>query len=80
MMEHRQWRFAFGCSYRFQEFMIVPHGAKSFAQAMQMATEVFHHLKTILKKRGLSTSVGDEAGFAPYFKGTEDAIEPFCSC
>ncbi|HFX17512.1 MAG TPA: phosphopyruvate hydratase [Flavobacteriales bacterium] len=59
----------------FQEFMIVPHGAKSFAEAMQMATEVFHHLKAILKKRGLSTAVGDEGGFAPTFKGTEDAIE-----
>ncbi len=59
----------------FQEFMIVPHGAKSFAEAMKMATEVFHHLKAILKKRGLSTAVGDEGGFAPTFKGTEDAIE-----
>jgi len=63
----------------FQEFMIVPHGAKSFAQAMQMATEVFHHLKAILKKRGLSTAVGDEGGFAPTFKGTEDAIETILS-
>ncbi len=59
----------------FQEFMIVPHGAHSFAEAMKMATEVFHNLKTILKKRGLSTAVGDEGGFAPTFKGTEDAIE-----
>jgi len=63
----------------FQEFMIVPHGAKSFSQAMQMATEVFHHLKTILKKRGLSTAVGDEGGFAPTFNGTEDAIETILS-
>jgi len=63
----------------FQEFMIVPHGAKSFAEAMQMATEVFHHLKAILKKRGLSTAVGDEGGFAPTFKGTEDAIETILS-
>jgi len=63
----------------FQEFMIVPHGAKSFSQAMQMATEVFHHLKAILKKRGLSTAVGDEGGFAPTFNGTEDAIETILS-
>ncbi len=59
----------------FQEFMIVPHGAQNFAEAMKMATEVFHNLKAILKKRGLSTAVGDEGGFAPTFKGTEDAIE-----
>ncbi len=63
----------------FQEFMIVPHGAKSFAGAMKMATEVFHNLKSILKKRGLSTAVGDEGGFAPTFKGTEDAIETILS-
>jgi enolase len=63
----------------FQEFMIVPHGAKNFAGAMKMATEVFHHLKTILKKRGLSTAVGDEGGFAPTFNGTEDAIETILS-
>jgi len=63
----------------FQEFMIVPHGAKTFSQAMQMATEVFHHLKAILKKRGLSTAVGDEGGFAPTFRGTEDAIETILS-
>ena len=63
----------------FQEFMIVPHGANSFAEAMKMATEVFHNLKAILKKRGLSTAVGDEGGFAPTFKGTEDAIETILS-
>lgn len=63
----------------FQEFMIVPHGADSFAGAMKMATEVFHHLKSILKKRGLSTAIGDEGGFAPAFKGTEDAIETILS-
>ncbi len=63
----------------FQEFMIVPHGAKTFSEAMKMATEVFHHLKSILKKRGLSTAVGDEGGFAPKFKGTEDAIETILS-
>ncbi len=59
----------------FQEFMIVPYGAKNFSEAMKMATETFHTLKSILKKRGLSTAVGDEGGFAPNFKGTEDAIE-----
>ncbi len=59
----------------FQEFMIVPAGAESFSHAMQMATEVFHTLKKILKRRGLTTSVGDEGGFAPAFDGTEDAIE-----
>ena len=63
----------------FQEFMIIPHGANSFAEAMKMATEVFHNLKAILKKRGLSTAVGDEGGFAPTFKGTEDAIETILS-
>jgi enolase len=63
----------------FQEFMIVPYGAKSFAEVMKMATEVFHNLKAILKKRGLSTAVGDEGGFAPTFKGTEDAIETILS-
>jgi len=59
----------------FQEFMIVPAGAESFTHAMQMATEVFHKLKQILKQRGLTTAVGDEGGFAPAFNGTEDAIE-----
>ncbi len=59
----------------FQEFMIVPTGAESFTNAMQMATEVFHTLKKILKERGLTTSVGDEGGFAPAFSGTEDALE-----
>ncbi len=59
----------------FQEFMIVPAGAESFNHAMQMATEVFHTLKKILKQRGLTTAVGDEGGFAPAFNGTEDAIE-----
>jgi len=63
----------------FQEFMIVPHGAKSFRKAMQMATEVFHSLKANLKNRNLSTAVGDEGGFAPVFKSTEDAIETILS-
>ena len=58
----------------FQEFMIVPIGANSFSHALQIGNEVFHNLKTILKSRGLSTAVGDEGGFAPNLKGTEDAI------
>ena len=59
----------------FQEFMIVPVNAESFSQAMKIGTEVFHNLKSILSARGLSTSVGDEGGFAPKLKGTEDALE-----
>ena len=58
----------------FQEFMIVPVGAKSFTNALQIGNEVFHNLKSILKSRGLSTAVGDEGGFAPELEGTEDAI------
>ncbi len=58
----------------FQEFMIVPVGAKSFTNALQIGNEVFHNLKSILKSRGLSTAVGDEGGFAPDLDGTEDAI------
>ncbi len=60
----------------FQEFMIMPVSAKSFSQAMQMGTEVFHNLKKVLHDRNLSTAVGDEGGFAPNLAGgTEDAIE-----
>ena len=59
----------------FQEFMIVPVNAESFSNAMKIGTEIFHNLKSILSKRGLSTSVGDEGGFAPKLKGTEDALE-----
>ncbi len=59
----------------FQEFMIAPVGAKSFSHAIQMATEIFHALKSILKKRGLSTAVGDEGGFAPNLGGTNDALD-----
>ena len=59
----------------FQEFMIVPVGANSFSKAMQMGTEIFHNLKKILVSKGLNTTVGDEGGFAPSFRGTEDAIE-----
>jgi enolase len=58
-----------------QEFMIVPYGAESFAEALRMGVEVFHHLKAILKKKGLSTSVGDEGGFAPDLKASEEALE-----
>lgn len=59
----------------FQEFMIVPTRAESFTEAMKMGTEIFHNLKKVLKERGLNTAVGDEGGFAPTLKGTEDAIE-----
>ncbi|WP_425077224.1 phosphopyruvate hydratase [Psychroserpens sp. S379A] len=60
----------------FQEFMIMPVKAENFSQAMQMGTEIFHHLKKVLHDRGLSTAVGDEGGFAPNLEGgTEDALE-----
>ena len=59
----------------FQEFMIRPKGAASFAEGLRMGAEVFHSLKKVLKERGLSTAVGDEGGFAPVLKGTEDALE-----
>lgn len=58
----------------FQEFMIMPVKADSFTHAMQMGTEIFHNLKKILIERGLTTSVGDEGGFAPKLDGTEDAL------
>jgi enolase len=58
-----------------QEFMIVPHGAPSFAEALRWGTEVFHSLKALLKKKGLSTAVGDEGGFAPDIGTNEDAME-----
>jgi enolase len=58
----------------FQEFMIVPVKAVTFSEAMKMGTEIFHHLKKVLKARDLSTAVGDEGGFAPKLKGTEDAL------
>ncbi|MBD3246552.1 MAG: phosphopyruvate hydratase [Candidatus Omnitrophica bacterium] len=57
-----------------QEFMIAPLGFSSFRKALQAATEVFHHLKTILKKKKLSTSVGDEGGFAPHLKTNDEAL------
>jgi enolase len=58
-----------------QEFMIVPVGAKSITQAVQMGAETFHSLKKILKDKGLSTAVGDEGGFAPDFESHEEAIQ-----
>ncbi len=59
----------------FQEFMIRPVGANSFREGLRMGTEVFHSLKSVLKKRGLSTAVGDEGGFAPNLDGIEDALD-----
>ena len=59
----------------FQEFMIRPVGALTFSEGLRMGDEVFHCLKKLLKERGLSTTVGDEGGFAPELKGTEDALE-----
>ncbi len=59
----------------FQEFMVMPVNAPDFSTALRYGTEIFHHLKAILKERGLSTAVGDEGGFAPTFEGTEDALE-----
>jgi enolase len=59
----------------FQEFMIVPVGARTFSEALRMGAEVFHHLKGTLHAQGLSTSVGDEGGFAPDLKSNEEALE-----
>lgn len=59
----------------FQEFMVMPVGATSFSQGLQMGTEVFHHLKSVLKAKGYSTNVGDEGGFAPNIRSNEEAIE-----
>ncbi len=59
----------------FQEFMVMPVGAQSFSEALQMGAEVFHHLKAVLKSQKLSTNVGDEGGFAPNLKNNEDAIK-----
>ena len=59
----------------FQEFMIAPHGAKSFTESIRMGMEVFHTLKSVLKSKGLSTGVGDEGGFAPDLKSNEEAVE-----
>jgi enolase len=57
-----------------QEFMVMPVGAETFSQALQMGTNIYHSLKTVLHKRGLNTAVGDEGGFAPNVAGTEDAL------
>src|SRR5256884_5367589 len=59
----------------FQEFMIMPRGAPSFAEGLRYGAEVFHALKSVLKDRGLSTNVGDEGGFAPQLKSADDALE-----
>ncbi|MBN2856950.1 MAG: phosphopyruvate hydratase [Candidatus Delongbacteria bacterium] len=58
-----------------QEFMIVPYGADNFRESLRMGAEIFHTLKGILKKKGLSTAVGDEGGFAPNLKSNEEALE-----
>lgn len=58
-----------------QEFMVMPLGARSFSEALRWGTEIFHHLKSVLKDRGYSTSVGDEGGFAPNLKTNEEALE-----
>ena len=62
-------------SLQMQEFMIVPHGAPSFAEALRMGSETFQHLKGILKQKGYSSGVGDEGGFAPDVRSGEEAIE-----
>ena len=59
----------------FQEFMVMPVGAESFSEALRAGAEIFHNLKSVLKSRGLATSVGDEGGFAPNLKSNEEAIE-----
>jgi enolase len=61
-------------SIDFQEFMIMPVGAKSFSEAIRMGAEVFHNLAKVLKKNGYSTNVGDEGGFAPNLKSNEEAV------
>ena len=62
-------------SIDFQEFMIMPVGASSFTEALRWGTDIFHTLKSVLKKQGLSTNVGDEGGFAPDIKSNEEAIK-----
>ncbi len=62
-------------SIDFQEFMVMPANATSFAQALRMGTEIFHTLKKVLKSKGMSTNVGDEGGFAPNIKSNEEAIQ-----
>ena len=58
-----------------QEFMVMPLGASSFSEALQMGTEIFHYLKSVLNKKGMATSVGDEGGFAPDLRSNEEALE-----
>ncbi|PYL50373.1 MAG: phosphopyruvate hydratase, partial [Verrucomicrobia bacterium] len=58
----------------FQEFMVMPKGMPTFSEALRAGSEIFHHLKSVLKDRGLSTAVGDEGGFAPKFKSADDAL------
>ncbi len=58
-----------------QEFMVMPFGASSFSEGLRWGTEIFHHLKTVLKSKGLSTNVGDEGGFAPNLGSNEEAIQ-----
>jgi enolase len=58
-----------------QEFMVVPFGAPNFAEALRMGAEVFHNLRSVLKKKGYSTGVGDEGGFAPNLKSNDEAVE-----
>ena len=58
-----------------QEFMVMPFGASSFSEGLRMGTEIFHHLKAVLKSKGMSTNVGDEGGFAPNLGSNEEAIE-----
>lgn len=62
-------------SIDFQEFMVMPTGAESFSHALRMGTEIFHHLKSVLKSKGFSTNVGDEGGFAPNLGSNEEAVE-----
>lgn len=62
-------------SIDFQEFMVMPFGAYTFAEGLRMGAEIFHHLKKVLKDKGYSTNVGDEGGFAPNIKSNEEAIE-----
>lgn len=61
-----------------QEFMIMPVGAESFAQALRMCAEIYHTLKNVLKKKGLATGVGDEGGFAPNLGSNEEALQVIC--
>jgi enolase len=58
-----------------QEFMVMPFGAESFSEGLRWGTEIFHHLKAVLKEKGLSTNVGDEGGFAPNLKSNQEGIE-----